>query len=776
MKEVIMKEVAMKRLTLFCCVSGFVCLASLSPAQSPRLIGWWTMDEEEGATTLADSSGYDRICTLGTGATIVDGRFGKAVRFDGTTNAWARFLSNTHLTNFTFSVWFNVPQSYTNNLYPKIIQFGTLYYQFSAATPGRIGLGLGSSLRADWNTPDQIPFKFETNQWHHAALVVRRTYTNATDWVVQPVFYLNGIRCGIDAQASQTYAPDDVGSGYGFFGNTAIGGTRALDGALDEMRIYNEALTDHEVFALYQNTPVAVDAGSDQTAYRDATRLQGRLAPTNLFTRAFAATSLWSVVSAPDGAAPVIEHPEIVETTVTLPVPGAYVFRLTAFSELGNTADEVTVERLAAAPSGNAAPNVAASWAATTTVLGVSAPLAATVTDDGNPGPTRLRWTKVSGPGAVFFDNAFTNVAAASFSAAGTYVVRLTADDGVASDSDDITVTVTAPTGDLADGLIHWWKMDGEPADKTATDSAGAITLSLAYTAFPQPGKTGLGLRTPRPDAVGVGSTFPRLSSHMTFSCWFYHDAAYVNPGSGNLYQRVVNIAPGFYILYNPSTRRFDMSSRAIGAGSTQYTWSWPDVGITSNRWFHAAFLFNSDAAASGSRQVMYLDGIKILSNPLNTPFPGAVDFTSPFYVGNNNGNGNGIRNFDGVLDELRIYSRFLTEEEARLLAADPDNNHAPVIEAPETVTARVGLPVSGLAAVFDDGQPAGKALTTRWTVVFGDPDNVLFTDPDDPAAAVTFTKSGDYTLRLDATDGEQRSAATLCIAVHSGGTILRLR
>ena len=773
----------MKRLALFLRVSGFVCLASLSFAQSPRLIGWWTMDEALGATTLSDSSGYGRNCDLGAGVTIVDGRFGKAAYFDGTTNAWARFLSNTHLTNFTLSVWFNVPMAYTNNQLPKIIQFNTLYYQFMNTALGRVNLGIGSSPnRAEWTSIDQTPFKFTTNVWTHAALVVRRTYTNATDWVAQPVFYLNGIRCGTDAQAPKTYAPDNLGANYGYFGNTShSGGTRALIGALDEARIYNDALTDHEIFALYQNTLVSIDAGRDQSVYRDATRLQGRLASTNLFTRALAATSHWSVVSAPGGATPVFEHPDISETAVTLPQAGTYVFRLTAFSELGTVTDEVTIERLADAPSGNAAPTVTASWSSTNTVLGTSAPLAAAVTDDDTPGPLRLRWAKVSGPGAVFFDNALTNVTAATFSTNGTYVVRLTADDGAASDSDDITVTVALSSGDLNDGLIHWWRMDDEPTDKKAYDSAGINTLSLILSALLQPGKTGLALRAPRLDAVATGSSFPAYSSNMAFSCWFYHDNAYISPASGNLYQRVLNIGPNFYILYNPTTRRFDLSSRSTSTGSTQYTWNWPDIGITSNRWFHAVFHFDGNPAASGSRQVMYLDGVKTLSNPYSTQpstniaFSGATAFTSPFFVGNNSGGG-GTRNFDGVLDELRIYSRFLTEEEIRLLAADPDNNHAPVIEAPTSVTVKTGFPTSGLAAAYDDAQPSGGTLAARWSVVSGDPSNIQFGDISDPATVITFARHGEYVLRLDATDGELRSAASIAVTATETGTLFSIR
>ena len=279
---------------------GFLFAVTVSNAQSPRLVGWWKMDEASGATTLADSSGYGRNALLGTGVSMVDGRFGKAARFDGSTNAWARFSSNMNLSNLTYSVWLNVEKSATNSLYPKIIQLGNMYYQLNYQFPAKFSIGIGSTSRAEWISSGEDPFKLVTNRWMHCALVVKRTYTNATAWVAQPTFYINGVRCG-GPQTPKTYASDVVGAGFGFLGNTAIGGTRQMDGVMDDVRIYNEALSDREILALYQNCPVGADAGAGQTCYRAAAALQGRLLSTNPYSREIAATSVWSVVSAPAG-------------------------------------------------------------------------------------------------------------------------------------------------------------------------------------------------------------------------------------------------------------------------------------------------------------------------------------------------------------------------------------------------------------------------------------------------------------------------------------------
>ncbi len=63
-----------------------------------------------------------------------------------------------------------------------------------------------------------------------------------------------------------------------------------------------------------------------------------------------------------------------------------------------------------------------------------------TATDDGQPSPGALvvTWEKVSGPGTVTFSNSHSLTTNATFSMAGTYVLRLTANDGALSASDEV--------------------------------------------------------------------------------------------------------------------------------------------------------------------------------------------------------------------------------------------------------------------------------------------------------------------------------------------------
>jgi hypothetical protein len=79
-----------------------------------------------------------------------------------------------------------------------------------------------------------------------------------------------------------------------------------------------------------------------------------------------------------------------------------------------------------------------------------SATLSGSATDDGLPNPPgalTYTWRKGTGKGTVTFGDANAPSTTATFSAGGTYTLKLTANDGAASASDTLIVTVNlAPT------------------------------------------------------------------------------------------------------------------------------------------------------------------------------------------------------------------------------------------------------------------------------------------------------------------------------------------
>ena len=83
--------------------------------------------------------------------------------------------------------------------------------------------------------------------------------------------------------------------------------------------------------------------------------------------------------------------------------------------------------------------------------LGDGVALNGTVLDDGLPNPPGVvttTWRQVSGPGTVGFTDAVAVDTAASFSSAGTYVLRLAANDDGWVTSDDVTITVLGTGGE----------------------------------------------------------------------------------------------------------------------------------------------------------------------------------------------------------------------------------------------------------------------------------------------------------------------------------------
>ncbi len=189
------------------------------------------------------------------------------------------------------------------------------------------------------------------------------------------------------------------------------------------------------------NAAPIVNAGANQTITLPASAtLSGTVTDDGLPNPPAAVTTAWSKVSGPGTVT--FGNAAATNTTVSFSAAGTYVLQLTAndgaLSGSGQTT--VTVQAAAAntAPVVNAGPNQ-------TITLPAAATLSGSVTDDGLPNPpaaVTTAWSKVSGPGTVTFGNAAATNTTVSFSAAGTYVLQLTANDGALSGSGQTTVTV----------------------------------------------------------------------------------------------------------------------------------------------------------------------------------------------------------------------------------------------------------------------------------------------------------------------------------------------
>ncbi len=142
----------------------------------------------------------------------------------------------------------------------------------------------------------------------------------------------------------------------------------------------------------------------------------------------------------------------------------------------------------------NAAPTVSAGVDLSVT-LPAQASLAGSASDDGLPAGSilALSWTVVSGPGAVVFTNAAAASTTASFAAAGSYVLRLTASDGALASSDDVAVTVQGasnqPPGIATPATVTPDPVTGTTAQLSVrgVDDAGEPALTYTWAATGSP-------------------------------------------------------------------------------------------------------------------------------------------------------------------------------------------------------------------------------------------------------------------------------------------------
>jgi len=208
---------------------------TVSPAGSANLVGAWGFDETTG-TTVTDASGRNNTGTI-TGATrSAAGKFGGALSFNGTSNVVtvpdADVLDLT--TGMTLEAW--VRPSALGSLWRTVIlkeQPGNLIYALYA------GDGLGRPAADVFTTADlgfSGPTALTLDTWIHLAA----TYDGTTQRL-----YVNGAQVATRATTGAIRAS----TGVLRIGGNNIWTNEWFAGLIDEVRVYNKALTAAEIGA-----------------------------------------------------------------------------------------------------------------------------------------------------------------------------------------------------------------------------------------------------------------------------------------------------------------------------------------------------------------------------------------------------------------------------------------------------------------------------------------------------------------------------------------------
>ncbi len=242
-----------------------------------------------------------------------------------------------------------------------------------------------------------------------------------------------------------------------------------------------------------------------------------------------------------------------------------------------------------AGASTNTAPTISG-LTATATLATPTTPLAlvATVTDDGLPNPPAalaLGWTTVSGPGTVTFARTNAASTSATFSTAGLYLIRLTANDSALSSSRDISVTVNAiSAGNTAPVISNL------PATATVNLPTNSLALTPTVTddGLPAPASLAYAWTQISGPLAGAGGAFPvSFSANNTKNTTVSFDFAGVGnyvlrltasdgalSGSADITVTVIDVAagvPAFGALADRSVKVGETLSFVLSANDPNY-------------------------------------------------------------------------------------------------------------------------------------------------------------------------------------------------------------
>jgi hypothetical protein len=318
-------------------------------------------------------------------------------------------------------------------------------------------------------------------------------------------------------------------------------------------------------------------------------------------------------------------------------------------------------------------------------------------------GTLTLQWKQLSGPAPVWFNISALSNATVYLPGAGTYTLRLTADNGFSQASDDVTFIIqrppnTTPTNLVALGSV--WKYLDNGSDQ------GTAWIAPAF-----------------PDGTWLSGPAPLG----------YGDANGIWPATTN--------------SYGP-----DPNNKYV---TTYYrrAFTVPNPALLSNL---VAAVQRDDGV------VVYLNGTPIFTNNMPTPFNyltyastviGGSDETNLYLqavspsllVSGTNVIASEIHQANGTTSDLVF--------DFQLSATVLPVNQPPVVSAGADQSIALPMSCTFLGIASDDGLPSPPALLSiAWSKLSGT-GNVTFSNSNAPLTTATFSATGTYQLRLTAND-----------------------
>src|SRR3989338_2689930 len=228
------------------------------------LVGHWSFDgpdmitQSDGDQKALDRSGNNNTGTLTNGPKRAAGKIGQALEFDAfASNDQSVVVSDnatiSGLSAVSVSVWFKMSSFPGLNDFQFVVSKSNLSdnreYRFRLEDSSG-GNGLVWIISNDGNDPGTAKTvhgisNFSLNTWYHAV----GTYDDNNNDLLH--LYINGVL--VDTETGESGGTFD-GTGNLFFGSDGINASTGdeFDGQIDEVRVYNRALSPDEIKRLYK--------------------------------------------------------------------------------------------------------------------------------------------------------------------------------------------------------------------------------------------------------------------------------------------------------------------------------------------------------------------------------------------------------------------------------------------------------------------------------------------------------------------------------------------